>query len=246
MKISLKPILFAIVALISTTVSAQWTSLVVFAPKGEKFTLYFNGNRQNSEPASRVQVDEVHGPTCKVRLVFDQPGPELSKTIFNKLSSTMYYAVQPNAKGNMALQSVSSEWSEVPAESSKKEKAAAPTSDKPAQDGKKSGSAGGNSKKGCSAPMSEGDFIAGLVSVSTPPFDPPKLSAAKKLALAHCLTTAQVKQVMYTFDNESTRLTFAKFAYDYTWDLKNYTDVGDALHSSRSKDELEQFINTKK
>jgi hypothetical protein len=64
MKTQLKPLIFALFALISTAVSAQWTSLVVFAPKGEKFTLYFNGDRQNTEPASRVQVDEVHGPTC--------------------------------------------------------------------------------------------------------------------------------------------------------------------------------------
>jgi hypothetical protein len=181
-----------------------------------------------------------------VRVVFENPGPELSKTIFNKLSSTMYYAVQPNAKGVMALQSVSSEWSEVSAESSKKEKSPPPPVAKAEKSEKKSGASDGNGKKGCSEPMSEGDFIAGLVSVSTPPFDPPKLSAAKKLASAHCLTTEQVKQVMYTFDNESTRLTFAKFAYDFTWDVKNYSDVGDALHSNRSKDELEQFISTKK
>jgi len=94
--------------------------------------------------------------------------------------------------------------------------------------------------------MEEPSFIASLVSVSTPPFDPMKLSAAKKLAAEHCLTTTQVKEVMYIFDSESTRLSFAKFAYDHTWDVKNYSDIGEALHSSKSKKELEDYVSSKK
>jgi len=228
----------------TTMVNAQWASLVVFAPKGEKFTLYFNGEKQNAQPATRVQVDEIKGPSCKVRLVFETPGtPDLSKTIFNKISSTMYYALLRNAKNAFVLQSSHSEWSDEPTGNvNQKSNPPLPPAKTEKQEIEKS-SAG---KKGCSSPMAEADFIAGLVSVSTPPFDPPKLSAAKKLASEHCLTTTQIKAVIEIFENESTRLSFAKFAYDHTWDIDNYSDVGDALHSGKSRDDLERYINSKK
>lgn len=229
---------------LTTMVNAQWATLVVFSPKGEKFTLYFNGEKQNTEPATRIQVDEIKGPTCKVRLVFEAPGvPDLSKTIFNKVSSTMYYAIVRNSRNAFILQSSSSEWSDEPEGKGKQQSTPPPPPGKTEKQEVEKVSTG---KKGCSKPMAEADFIASLVSVSSPPFDPPKLSAAKKLAAEHCLTTTQVREVIHVFDNESTRLSFAKFAYDHTWDIENYFDVSDALHSEKSRDDLERFINSKK
>ena len=161
------------------------------------------------------------------------------------MNTTFYYKVDKNPKGVYVLESTSSEWSdvkttpsEIPAPAAENKKAAA---------SKESVKTEKNTDgKGCSNPMEESAFIASLVSVSAPPFDPPKLSAAKKLATEHCLTSTQVKEVIYVFDNESTRLTFAKFAYDHTWDIQNYSDVADALHSSKSKKDLEDYINSKK
>lgn len=247
MKTLIRTFIFLVISGIAIPAIGQWNSLILFAPKGEKFTLYFNGDKQNAEPASRVQVDEVKGPTCKVRLVFETPGvPDLSKTIFNKPSSTMYYSVVRNAKNAFVLQSTSSEWSDVPAEEAKKESAPPPAAAEKKTTEKPAAEKSGTSRKGCDNPMAEADFIGSLVSVSAPPFDPQRLSAAKKLASEHCLTTQQVKEVIYVFDNESTRLSFAKYAYDYTWDIDNYSDVGEALHSSKSRADLDKYISTKK
>jgi hypothetical protein len=245
MKTMIRITLLSFLAGFTMIAQAQWNGLVVFAPKGEKFTLYFNGNMQNDTPASRVQVEEVKGPSCKVRLVFETPGiPDLSKTIFNKPSSTMYYALVRNAKNAYVLQSTSSEWSDEPSGAPETVSATAAAEKKTTetQPAKRSDT----EKKGCSNPMAEGDFIASLVSVSTAPFDPPKLSAAKKIAAEHCLTTTQVKEIIYLFDNEGTRLSFAKFAYDHTWDVSNYGDVGDALHSDKSRSDLERYISSRK
>jgi hypothetical protein len=46
---------------------------------------------------------------------------------------------------------------------------------------------------------------------------------------------------MLLFDFESTRLTFAKFAYKYTFDKGNYYKVNDAFQFESSIEELNQF-----
>jgi hypothetical protein len=228
---------------------AQSSRLVVFAPKGEKFTLFVSGTQQNSEPVARVEADIPGGPTFKIKVTFRDPSfPEISKVVFNKANHTFYYKVDKNAKGVYVLESTSSEWSE---QEKAKEEAPPPPAAKDQKSTTTKETVKSEPEKtpgetGCSNPMEEADFIGSLISVSAPPFDPPKLSAAKKLATEHCLTTMQVKQVIYVFDNESTRLSFAKFAYDHTWDIKNYLDVAEALHSSKSKKDLETFINSKK
>jgi hypothetical protein len=99
---------------------------------------------------------------------------------------------------------------------------------------------------GCENPMPEPDFIASLAGVSAHPFEGSQLSAAKKMAETHCLRVSQVKEVIYIFNMESSRLSFAKFAYDFTYDKEDYSSVKDALHSEKSKTELEKFISSKK
>jgi hypothetical protein len=227
----------------------QSSKVIVFAPKGEKFILYLGSAQQNNEPQARVESDCPGGPTFKVKVTFSDPSiKEISKLVFNKPNASFYFKVDKNPKGAYVLESTSSEWSDV--EKSKEE-----TPPPPAPKDKKSATTKETVKSepekttggaGCSNPMEEGDFIGSLVSVSAPPFDPPKLSAAKKLASEHCLTTQQVIHVISVFDYESNRLSFAKFAYDHTWDIKNYSDVAEALHSNKSKTELEEFIKSKK
>ena len=93
--------------------------------------------------------------------------------------------------------------------------------------------------------MSEPDFNGQLVGISARPFEPMQLSAAKKMAETHCLMVSQVKMVIYVFNSESSRLSFAKYAYDHTYDRDNYSEVKDALHSEKSKTELDRYISEK-
>ena len=62
------------------------------------------------------------------------------------------------------------------------------------------------------------------------------------MAETHCLHVSQVKLVINVFDSESSRLSFAKFAYDYTYDRDNFAEVKDELHSQKSRDDLDKFI----
>jgi hypothetical protein len=225
--------------------------VIVFSPKGEKFTLYVNGGRQNSEPENRVETANPGGPTFKIRVAFMNSSiPDLNKTIFNKPGSTIYYKIDKNQKGVYILESTSMEWmdDENVKEPENKTEPAVPA-EKKATTGKGPGDSEPDKnikQKGCDNPMSENDFNANLVGISARPFDPMKLSAAKKLAETNCLLASQVRTVMYVFDSESSRLSFAKFAYDHTWDPGNYSEVADALHSDRSKDDLDKYIAGKK
>lgn len=235
-------------AFMSFNMMAQLSKVIVFAPKGEKFTLVVGSTIQNSSPQARVEADVPAGPAFKIKVTFEDPSiKEIGKTIFNKPNTTFYYKVDKNQKGVYVLESTSSEWSDVeksaektPPSATKEQKPAATSETAKGEPDKTAG------EKDCSDPMDEPSFLGKLVSVSAPPYDPPKLSAAKKLATENCLTTGQVMQVMYVFDYESNRLSFAKFAYDHTWDKNNYGDVSEALHSSKSKKELEDFVKSKK
>ena len=48
---------------------------------------------------------------------------------------------------------------------------------------------------------------------------------------------------MQSFDFESTKLEYAKFAYDFTYDKGNYFKVNDAFDFESSIEELDEYIH---
>jgi hypothetical protein len=62
----------------------------------------------------------------------------------------------------------------------------------------------------------------------------------------NCLTSENIRDVMYVFDYEKTRIDFAKFAYDFAYDPENYDEVNAAFHADSSIDVLKKYIETKK
>ena len=57
-----------------------------------------------------------------------------------------------------------------------------------------------------------------------------------------CLKATQVKDLMMLLTFEESRLDFAKFAYDYTYDQGNYYVVNDAFTFEFSIDELNEYL----
>ncbi|MEI6767029.1 MAG: DUF4476 domain-containing protein [Bacteroidota bacterium] len=105
---------------------------------------------------------------------------------------------------------------------------------------------GYNGKIGCAWPMAGTDFDAAKKSITSKTFEDSKLTVAKQIVGANCITAAQVKEVMLLFSFEDTRLQFAKFAYPYTYDQGNYFKVNDAFSFESTIDELNEFLNTQK
>lgn len=101
---------------------------------------------------------------------------------------------------------------------------------------------GYNGKIGCNWPMSDADFRSAKSSIQSKSFADSKMTMAKQVLNSNCMTSAQVKEVMQTFDFEDDKLEFAKYAYGYTYDIGNYYKVNDAFDFESSIDELNQYI----
>jgi hypothetical protein len=99
---------------------------------------------------------------------------------------------------------------------------------------------------GCPWPMSNEDFQNAKQSISSKSFEDSKLTIAKQIISSNCLFCSQVKEIMSIFNFEDSRLEFAKFAYDFVFDIGNYYMVNDAFNFSSSIDELDEFIRKKR
>lgn len=105
--------------------------------------------------------------------------------------------------------------------------------------------AGYNGPVGCGYPMSDGDFADAKKSIERKGFEDTKMTLAKQIGRDHCFTTAQVKGIMQLFGFEDSKLDFAKFAYDHTFDIGNYYKVNDVFGFESSVDELNQYIQSR-
>jgi transcription initiation factor IIF auxiliary subunit len=231
----------------SVNAMSQGTSLTVFSENGEHFIVYVNGIQKNSPEADHVTVEGLIGPSFKVRIVFkDFSIHEINKTVFNTPGGELYYAVrQGKKKGEYVLEKTSSD-NVSSKETAKETSTTSSTKQETKQSKAKSES---NTKKagaGCDNPMTEPDFQASTVAISSAPYDGIKLTQAKKMVDAHCLYARQIAEAMYLLSYESSRLSLAKEAYKHCYDPENYNDVKEALHSNKSKDDLDHYIQSVK
>jgi len=243
---SMRIVLSIFLALFIAGKASSQLSVIIFSEKGEKFTAYVNGSPVNDKPASRVESDRPGGPSFKLKVLFEDSSiPEISKSIFNTPGPDLFYVIKKSDKGKYILEKTSSEYVHhdenlaVPKESNdvKEEKA---KSEEIKSEAKPAG--GG---KGCDNPMEPPNFYASREMISNAPFDGPKLTQAKSLADKNCLTTTQIIDVIYIFSGESSRLNFAKYAYNHCWDPDNYNDVKEVLNSS-GQSALQKYIDSLK
>jgi hypothetical protein len=77
-------------------------------------------------------------------------------------------------------------------------------------------------------------------------FDDSRVTLAKQTIAANWFTAAQVKDILGLFSFESNKLDIAKHAYDFTVDKGSYFVINDAFSYSSSKEELANYIRTKR
>ena len=92
--------------------------------------------------------------------------------------------------------------------------------------------------------FSPADFDALRNTISKQSFDDTRLTIARQAISNRSLSTSQVRQLMDMFTFESTKLDFAKYAYQYVYDRNNYFMVNDGFTFSSTIDELNQFIGS--
>ena len=98
---------------------------------------------------------------------------------------------------------------------------------------------------GCAWPMTSTEFADAKASIESKGFEESKMTMAKQIGRDRCFTVDQVKGIMSSFGFEDTRLDFAKFAYDRTYDIGNYYKVNDAFSFESSIDELNSYIQSR-
>jgi hypothetical protein len=94
-------------------------------------------------------------------------------------------------------------------------------------------------------PMWKADYAIAKKNISEAKDEKLKMAAAKALAAANCLSCEQVIEITGLLTLEESRLSFAKFAYNHTIDIKNYAKVARVLVSNKSKEELNKFMKEK-
>lgn len=72
-----------------------------------------------------------------------------------------------------------------------------------------------------------------------------KLTVAKQGVKNRCVKTDQVKELTNLFSMDEDKLTFAKFAYEYTQDKESYFKLNDVFNFSDSVENLNEFIEGK-
>lgn len=108
-----------------------------------------------------------------------------------------------------------------------------------------SASTASNKEESCIKAASSTDFAAGKKSISSSSFSETQLKTAKTFTKNNCLSVAQIKEVIGLFSFEESKIEYAKFAFTYCVDKKNYYQVVDAFTFSSSKDELNEFLENK-
>lgn len=98
---------------------------------------------------------------------------------------------------------------------------------------------------GCDWPVDKPAIDQMKKSISSKSFEDSKMTLAKQATRGKCLTAEQVKEIMGLFTFEDSKLEYAKFAYDFTYDVDNYYIVNDAFTFESSIDDLNEFIEGK-
>lgn len=91
--------------------------------------------------------------------------------------------------------------------------------------------------------ISQGDFINLKNTIANATFESTEFGIARSAAALNRFTSNQVHDLLYLFTYESTKLNFAKLAYNSTIDKERFYIVYNAFTYSSSVDELSRYIS---
>jgi hypothetical protein len=96
--------------------------------------------------------------------------------------------------------------------------------------------------KGCTLSMSSSDFELGKSSITKQSFAESQMKTAKQMTKVNCLTVKQIRSIMDVFSFEEYKLEYAKYAYAFCTEKKNYFQLTEAFSFSSSSDSLNEFL----
>lgn len=101
--------------------------------------------------------------------------------------------------------------------------------------------------KGCGgkACMTSGNFNTALATIKKQNFEDTRLKTAKQVVTANCLSVDQIIQIANTFSFEDNKLEFAKYAYDFCSEPKNYFQMNGIFKFSDNVDALSDYVQSR-
>ncbi len=93
--------------------------------------------------------------------------------------------------------------------------------------------------------MSPGNFNAALATIKNQSFEDTRLKTDKQVITANCLNVDQIIQIANTFNFEDNKLDFAKYAYDFCIEKKNYFKLNEIFNFSSNVDELSDYVQSR-
>jgi hypothetical protein len=97
----------------------------------------------------------------------------------------------------------------------------------------------------CASSMSASSFAKAKDNISSNSFEDSKMTVAKQVTKANCMTAAQIAEVMALFSFEDSKLQFAKFAYDFCYNQGDYYEVNQAFTFESSIEDLNEYLESK-
>ena len=93
--------------------------------------------------------------------------------------------------------------------------------------------------------MAPASFTKAKDNISAGSFEDSKMTVAKQVTKANCLTAAQIAEVMGLFSFEDSKLQYAKYAYDFCYNQGDYYELNAAFTFESSIEDLNQFLESK-
>ena len=93
--------------------------------------------------------------------------------------------------------------------------------------------------------MTAGNFNAALATIKKQSFEDTRLKTAKQVITANCLNVNQIIQIANLFNFEDNKLDFAKYAYDYCIEPRNYFKLNGIFNFSSNVDELSDYVQSR-
>lgn len=102
--------------------------------------------------------------------------------------------------------------------------------------------------RGCGgkACMTSGNFNAAMSTIKKQNFEDSRLKTAKQVVAANCLSVDQIVQIANTFSFEDNKLDFAKYAYDFCSEPKNYFQLNGIFKFSDNSDALSDYVQSRR
>ncbi|MDI9258321.1 DUF4476 domain-containing protein [Flavobacterium sedimenticola] len=101
--------------------------------------------------------------------------------------------------------------------------------------------------RGCNGrpSMTAANFNSALATIKKQSFEDTRLKTAKQVINVNCLNVNQIIQIANLFNFEDNKLDFAKYAYDYCIEPKNYFKLNGIFTFSSNVDNLSDYIQSR-